>query len=214
MAKHDDGSGVISYDSFEEMMADQQRAHDEAMKNMVPSQRAIPVGGYACNLTHLKDLGPIFGCIQSVEEVAAWHQLYYGIGDLEEARAVLAVRGEFEPPNHPGGEDSWKEDGFASAQDAIDDAVGTHLSSWASGYLFGTWLSNMEPRGELGSAHASVCVQISREAWLDAKAHGGYVSMATADEISAAMKVVREEFQAREGATEGEGDDHSDVNPG
>lgn len=213
MAKHDDGSGIISYDSFDELLEDQRRAHEAAMANMTASQRGIPIGGYACNLSAMddKDGPPIFGCIQSTAEVRAWHQLYYGIGDLEAARAILAERAEFDPPSRPGEPGSWKEDGFASAEEAIQDAVLRHVDSWTSGYLFGTWLSAWEPRGEPGSAHASVCVPISREVWLEAKAHGGYVSTASAHEISAAIGFVRAEIQAREGATEGEGDDDADV---
>lgn len=221
MAKHDDGSGVVSYDSFEEMLEDQRRAHEAAMENMTASQRAIPLGGYALNLSHMdgKDGPPIFGCIQSPEEVAAWHRLYYGIGtpaELEAARVVLAERGEFDPPNYPkdpAGE-GWKEDGYATGEEAIQTVVTDHIDSWTNGYLFGKWLSAWEPEGELGSAHASVCVEVSERCWLEAKEHGGYISEASAEEVAQAIRVVRAEIKAREGEPEGEGDDDSDVNRG
>lgn len=215
MAKHDNGGGIISYDSFEEMQADQRRAHEAALKNMTASQRAIPLGGYACNLSNLRDLGPIFGVIQSAEEVRAWHELYCRVGDLAAARAVLAQRGEFDPPSRwpKVGTDLvevWQEDGFDTAQEFIDYYVAQHVGSWTDGYLFGTWLSNLCPEGELGSAHASVCVPISAEVYADAKAHGGYVHTNSAAEIAEAMRVVAVEQKAREGATEGEGNDDQD----
>ena len=221
MAKHDDGSGVVSYDSFEEMMADQQRAHDEAMENMTESQRAIPLGGYAINLSHMgdKDGPPIFGCIQSPAEVEAWNRLYYGVGTPEQLGAALGVlteRGEFDPPNYPKapGAEAWKEDGYATGEDAIAAAVADHIDSYNRGYLFGKWLSAWEPDGELGSAHASVCVQVSEQCWLEAKEYGGFISEASAEEVAQAIKVVRAEIKAREGEPEGEGDDDSDVNRG
>ena len=216
MSKHIDPSSpnIVAYDSYEEMMADQQQAHDAAVSNITESQRSIPLGGYACNIVHLADLGPIFGAVQSAEEVRAWHELYAGIGDADAARAVLAERGEFDLPMAPGdpARKVWEDDGFATAEEFIDYYVQQHLNSYADGYLFGTWMSNLEPDGELGSAHASVCVPIDRETYLDAKANGGYVSEASAHKISAAMIVVRDELKAREGTTEGEGDDHNTDN--
>jgi hypothetical protein len=210
MAKHDDGSGIIAYDSFEELLEDQQEAHDAAVANTTDSQRTIALGGYACNIAHLNDFGPIFGAVQSVREVEAWHQLYYGIGDPSIAQQVLAERGIFKPPRTLGDPESraWAEDGFASAQEAIDYYIAQHERSYADGYLFGWWLSNVEPDGELGSNHASVCVPISEEIYRDAAANGGYVSQASAVQISAAMKVLAEEYRVREDHNrQGEGDD-------
>lgn len=214
MAKRTEpGSNIIAYDSFEEMQADQQRAHDAAMENMTESQQVIPLGGYAINLSHLDnpEIGPIYGAIQSVAELVAWHELYAGVGDLDAARAVLAERGVFDPPRTIGSGDpaTWEEEGHLTAQSWLDYYVTQHVESWVNGYLFGTWFSAIE-EGELGSAHKSVCVETTAEVYQDAQEHGGKISVEHAGEVSAAIRAIRAEHQARKGATEGEGDDDTD----
>lgn len=205
----EDFGHVRSYDSFEEMQEDMQRRHDEAMENMTPSQRAIGYGDYACNISVIEEVGPVFGTVQTIAEVRAWHLLYYGSGYPEEARAVLAHRGIFEPPSTlPGPDDRpWEDDGFSSAEEATEYYVNQHIESWKNGYLFGHWFSNIETDGELGSAHASVCVPISEEVYLDAKANGGYVSMEHGEEIVHAIRRVQMEMAEKEAMQGGEGDD-------
>lgn len=201
------GGQVVSYDSYEELMEDQRKAHEAAMANMTPSQRAIPLGGYAVNLSGVPDHSPIYGAIKSPAEERAWHRLHYGVGD-ERDLAVLAERGIFQPPRTIGdpADQSWKEDGFATATEAIDYYVESLIERWTNGYLTGFWSSDWEPRGELGDAHASVCVQIDEETYRDGFEHAGFCSEANAVKIAAAIAVVRQETRAREGTTEGGGD--------
>lgn len=208
MAKHDHGDGVITYDSFEEMQEDMAARHKAAVENTVPLQKTIELGGYACNVNHLREVGPIFGAIQSAEECRAWHQIFYGTGDQDAARAVLAERNEFPPPDRQGGKEAWEGDGFDSAEAAVTYYVSEHIHSFTEGYLFGNWLSPACPEGELGSGHASVCVPISREAYLDGKEHGGYMARPeTAVEINDAIMTV---FAQHEQRSQGEGDDNPD----
>lgn len=204
---------VRSYGSFEEMQEEMATARAAAIANLTPSQRAIMPGDYAVNIQFLDnpDIGPIFGAVQSVAELIAWHRLFYGLGSEEEQerdRGILAERGCFKPPREAS-PNSWKDEGHASAVDAIGYYVNHHLEQHADGYLFGWWFSAIED-GELGSNHASVCVPIDRETFEDARAHEARIHTASADKIAAAMRRVVAEYGAREGQnTEGEGDDQS-----
>lgn len=203
---------VSGFNSFEEQVEYMRQKREAAISNIVPLQRTIELGGYACNVQHLgnPDIGPIFGAIESAEEVAAWNQLYYGVGDLEAARRVLAKRNEFPPPStvHEPGKEYWKEDGFESGEQAVQDAVTNHITEYLDGYLFGNWLSKACPESELGSGHASVCIPVSQEVYLDAKANGGLISWEHATELNATLSVLRTQLKEAE-ENRGEGDDHS-----
>lgn len=207
----EDFGHVRSYSSFEEMQADLAERHEAAMANMTSSQRAIGYGDYACNISMVEEIGPVYGTVQSLAEVRAWHDLYYGSGDAEEAKYILARRGIFDPPSTlPGPDDRpWEDDGFSSAAEATEYYVNQHIGSWENGYLFGFWFSNIETKGELGSAHASVCVPISEEVYFDAFTHGGYVTVEHGEEIVHAIRTVQMEMAEKE-AMRGGGDDSGD----
>jgi hypothetical protein len=180
---------IRTYDSFDEMLADQRQAEEAANSRVIPLQETITFGDYVINLSSIAESGPVYGRLQTEEESAALHREYY----------------ERRP-------DDLAEDGYATVEEAIAGAWEPIAEQRTRGYIWGTWFSPMFPEGELGSAHISVCIPISKEVYDDAREHDGSVSEDHAAEVEAIWKEANRQHQALMSAKSAEPIGEGDVN--
>lgn len=168
---------VTSYDSWDEMVADQQAKEEAANARITPTQQAITYGDYVANVSSIEQVGLVFGHLQTLEECRAWHESYY-------ARTG-----------------AWEDDGFASLQEAVEDAVERLAESHERGYLYSSnWFSASFMEGEPGDAHRSVLVPISQTIYDFAADHEGKITAEMVAEFMATFAQVCleiEEIEAR-----------------
>lgn len=151
---------VRSFDSDEEMWAYMEAAHQAAMDAITPHQRRLMDGRGFFWFRHYPEVQQGFSIWGERWSLEKFVEVY-------EARAVKA-----EAEGDPDTAEEWRTS-YREEPEKI-----------SRGYFFGMAYSEIEPEGELGSTHASVMIEVSRETYEKAREHNWSLTEMIADPTS------------------------------
>lgn len=173
-----DGDGTVAYDSWEEMLADQDRLVRQSLERIRPDQWAITYGDTIVDASQLGATGAVFGRVLTVEEACA--------AERNERGQRRAKHQGVWPPND---------------EQAVAEAVARVFEARERGWVHATWFSS---EGNLGSGtiHLSDCMPCPRTIYDYALWHEGQVeSEDMADELFGIYQAIFDQVRSSASGT-------------